>query len=184
MSKEDENIYGKQIKVSYELLTVDNANMLLMVNCGNEALDGHIQSHCANDYSMVTKLILNSKNNDLIGIYSLSASNLIWISHGKHYEAPAIELKFFVINSKYQDMPYSEDKEDGCLSSNILSYVINDIMNFTDNFCGANFITLYSTDIGLKFYLQNGFQEFPSETWKNDDRFLEGCTPLLLRIRP
>lgn len=176
-------VYGKDIKVTYELVTPEKSSKLQNVQCGNEALDEYIAEHCGFDFGMVATLILNSDNNDVIGVYSLSASSMIYESHKKHYEIPAIEIEIFAINKKYQDIPYSKNKEDGCLSNNILSDLCCSILEFTDNVCGANFIKLYSTPDALDFYKRNGFVEFPEEMWRNDKRFLDGCTPLYMKIR-
>lgn len=175
--------FGNSIEVDYQYLSNDNKDLLNSFSCGNEVIDEYIKKYCLNDYSSVTHIIVNSVNKEIICVYTLCCSSMILESYSKHYPTPAVELKFFAVDKKYQDMPYSEDKEDGCLSNVLLSEVTRLVMDFTDDYCGANLLVVYSTDEGVPFYKKNGFRDFPEIAWRDDSRFLDGCTPLFLTLR-
>lgn len=177
-------ILGNSIKIDYQYLSNDNINLLDSFSCGNEVMDEYIKKKCLNDYSSVTRLAINAKNEEVICAYTLCCSSMIVESYTKHYPVSAVELKFFAVNEKYQDMPYSKDKEDGCLSNVLLSEVIERIFTFTDDFCGANLLVVYSTDEGVSFYRMNGFVNFPENVWRDNSRFIDDCTPLFLTLRP
>ena len=176
--------YGRDIKFTEKplLLTIDNAYLLNSFSCGNEVMDEHIRNS-ANDLATVTKMFVDTDNDSVVCVYSLSCSSMIIESGEKHYPAPAVEIKTFAVDTTYQNIPYSEDYEDGVLSDWIFSVVIGEILSFTDDICGANLVLLYSTDEGEQFYRRNGFMDFIETAWRDNDRYLDGCTPLYLRIR-
>ena len=176
-------MYGEDIELSYELLTKENECKLAGFNCGNEELDKYIKTHCASADDMVTRIVIDSEKGKVVCVYSLSASSIIWVSYGKYYYAPAIEIKVFALDEEYQNVRYSCDENDGCLSNILLSGVINQILDITDNCCGANLVSLYSTPSAIQFYKKNDFIEYPEDALHSDDRFLDGCTPLYMRIR-
>lgn len=176
------DIDNNTIEYSEEQLTSENTSLLDNFSCGNSELDRVFKNECANDFSSVTKLIINNRNADVICVYSLNCASMILENHKKHYPAPAVEIKYFAINEKYQDIK-SLDIDEGCLSSVILYDLMAQIFTFTDEICGANFVFLYSTPMGEKFYRKCGFVDFPIDVWQNDSRYLEGCVPLCFKLR-
>ena len=62
----------------------------------------------------------------------------------------------FAIDENYQHMQYSEDIEDGSFSDILFSDVIGFIYDFTENYCGADKIILYSVPDAKSFYIRNG----------------------------
>lgn len=174
---------GKDLKLLFIPLERENAGLLDTYFCGNDGIDWYIKEKAASDLTAVTTMVVNAENNDVICIYSLCCSSYTVISHGLYYPYPAVEIKIFAMNKAYQDIRYSDDKEDGCLSNIILDHIIGTIFDFTDNVCGANFITLYSTEEGYEFYKRNGFGDFIEMAMKSNDRFTEGCYPMYMVIR-
>ena len=86
--------------------------------------------------------------------------------------------KYFVTNDWYQDIQYCEDKSFGCLSNVIFDKVIADIYEFTENYCGADKIILYSVPSAYEFYNRAGFCDFEEYMLQSDDKFLDGCIPM------
>lgn len=174
----DDNV----LKLYEKLITPENNLLLNDFSCGNPVLDNVFKNECANDFSAVTKIIVNAQSEEIICVYSLNCASIILESHNKHYPAPAVEIKYFAINTKYQDIK-SKDKDDGCLSSVILYDLMAQILSFTDEICGANFVFLYSTEEGESFYRKCGFVDFPIDVWRDNSRFLDGCIPLCFKLR-
>ena len=160
----------------------ENQYLLDAFSCGNSGLDDTFRTSCADDETAVTKIVINNDNNDVICVYSLNCASMILENYGKHYPAPSVEIKYFAVNSKYQDLK-AIDEDDGCLSNVIFYDVMRHIFDFTDDICGANFVLLYSTPEGESFYRKCGFIDFPLEVWRNDSRYLDGCVPLYFRLR-
>lgn len=177
-------MYGQDIQLDCVILDKDNADLLKSFSCGNDGIDEYITVKGYSDLMAVTKMILNSANNDVICVYSLCCSSFIMgCANGKYHPYPAVEIKIFAINKKYQDMRYSNDPSEGCLSNFILNMIIGEIFDFTDNVCGANTILLYSTEEGYNFYKKNGFKDFVEQAVKSSDRFVDDCRPMFMAIR-
>lgn len=176
------DINGIDTEFEIELLSYDNRILLDKFSCGNSALDDAFRNECLNDFSSVTKLAVNVHTKEVICVYSLNCSAMILTNYGKHYPAPAVEIKYFAVNEKYQNVRAFE-QDDGCLSSFILYDLMSKIYDFTDEICGANFILLYSTPVGERFYKRCGFVDFPVDIMRNDSRYLEGCIPLCFKLR-
>ena len=168
--------YGRDLKINKRLLLNENVHLLKSFSCGNEIIDEHIRNG-TNDFSTVTKMYIDIEKNAVVCVYSLSCSSMIIESYKKHYPAPAVEIKTFAVDSTYQNIPYSENHDDGVLSDWLLSDVMGEILGFTDDICGANLIILYSTNEGEPFYRRNGFKSFLENAWRDNDRYLDGCTP-------
>ena len=163
------------------LLDDENINLLDDFSCGNDVLDEKFRKDCTYNPSFVTSLVINNSTKEIVCVYSINCASLILESHGKHYPTPAVEIKYFAMNIKYQDIKAFD--EEGCLSNIILYDLIAQIFSFTDNICGANYVFLYSTPEGEPFYRKCGFIDFPKDAWNSDSSFLEGCIPLYLKLR-
>ncbi|MDE6133628.1 MAG: hypothetical protein K2G04_09710 [Oscillospiraceae bacterium] len=177
-------MFGQNIKLDWVILDKDNADLLNSFSCGNDGIDEYITVKGYSDLMAVTKMILNSENNEVICVYSLCCSSFIMgCSNGKYHPYPAVEIKIFAVNKKYQNMRYSDDPNEACLSNFILNRIIGEIFDFTDNVCGANIILLYSTDEGYSFYKKNGFNDFVELAIPSSDKFVDGCHPMFMAIR-
>ena len=81
---------------------------------------------------------------------------------------------------KYKHLRYSNEKQnDEKLSDKIFDYIIyNLITNFTEKYCGASRIVLYSLPDAVSFYKRHSFKDFTELMCPNDERYLDGCIPL------
>ena len=174
--------YGQEIKKSSLRLTIEEKESVQSFNCGNEVINDYLKNKACDDTQAVTFIVKDMDSSEVICYYSLSCSGLI-LEHGhanKITVYPAVEIKMFAIDEKYQHLPYSEDADEGNLSDMLFSDVISYIYDFTDNQCGADKIILYSVPDARSFYIRNGFCEFrefmkPSESWFTDD-----CEPMYM----
>lgn len=146
-------------------------------NCGNEALDHYLYASGYSDPDAVTYIVFAHTANEIISYFSLSCS-AIYHQIGdsmRHY--PAVEIKNFATNLKYQHI----ETENGIsLSQSILEYIkYNLVMDFTENICGASRIILYSVPDAVNFYKKSGFREFSEAFIKNNSSYLEGCIPMV-----
>lgn len=176
-------MYGQDVKMYTVILDNGNADLLRDFSCGNDYIDNYVSEKGAYDFTAVTKMVLNSDNNEVICVYSLCCSSFLISSKEKLHPNPAVEIKIFAVSQKYQDIKYSRDPNEGCLSNFILNKVIGEIFEFTDDMCGANIILLYSTDEGYDFYKKNGFKDFLDIAVKSDDKTVDGCYPMFMTMR-
>lgn len=179
----ESNLYGENLRLELYTFSDNIPSGLPRFSCGNDFIDDYIKSKAAGDTSAVTHAVVNADNGDVIAVYTLSCAGFVHRLYDKFYSVPAVELKMFAVDKNYQNMPYSSDKADGCISNFILSSVIADCMDFTDNICGADIIILYSTNEGYDFYSKSGFIDFPDSSIRNEKSDLDGCIPMYRRIR-
>lgn len=138
------------MKISFSEIHEGNKLILSNFHSGNDSIDSYFKGKCEaiTDTSAKSFVVTNDNTQNgmpsVIGVYSLCCSGYVIDSHNYFYIHPAVEIKYFAINEYYQDIQYSENTEEGCLSSNILATIIGRIISFTDSYCGANKVILYS----------------------------------------
>lgn len=176
------------MKISFSEIHEGNKLILSNFHSGNDSIDSYFKGKCEaiTDTSAKSFVVTNDNTQNgmpsVIGVYSLCCSGYVIDSHNYFYIHPAVEIKYFAINEYYQDIQYSENTEEGCLSSNILATIIGRIISFTDSYCGANKVILYSVPEAEFFYQRMGFHLFANYMLKNNERYLEGCTPMYLDL--
>ncbi len=148
--------------------------------CGNEVIDADFVD-TEFDRRYVSYVVTDDSNGNIIAIYSLSCSACIYTIYEKTYFVPSAEIALFAVDQRYQDIKFKDG--DDCLSSAILSELLYFIFNITDNTIGAPKIVLYATPNAVPFYSKCGFVEFQKDMLQNQDRFLDGCTPMYTDIR-
>ncbi len=174
------------IKLELEeiLLTEDNAYLLNDFTCGDSDFDENIKERLLEDSQITSYLVVNSDqgHKETIAVYSICCSGFIIQSSEKNYIYPAVEIKYFAVSEEYQDLPFSNKAEDGCVSSVIFDQVIYRINEFTDNVCGADKIILYAVPRAVEFYQKSGFESFEEFMLQSDHRYLEGCVPMFMDL--
>lgn len=105
------DIKGEDIKFSYVKLDVNNYKYLQSFSCGNDSMDEdlHNKNNTLYNAQTTTFFAINQSNNDVICVYSLSCSGYVYTMHDKFYVYPAVEIKCFAVNTKYQDLKFSDD---------------------------------------------------------------------------
>jgi hypothetical protein len=151
-------------------------------NCGNEVINEYLKKEAYMDTQATTFLIVSNSDRQVIAYYSLNCSGFVVGDEKKFTIYPAVEIKMFAIDERYQHMPYSTDDEDGNLSDMLFSDVIGYIYAFTDNMCGADKVILYSVPNAESFYIRNGFKRFERFMLQSTSLFLEGCIPMYLNL--
>lgn len=153
-------------------------------NCGQDGIDSYFQEKLLTDNDAVSYCFWTDANKqELVGIASLSCSGII-IQSQRHFNiTPAIEVKIFAIDEKYQHQPFPDD-DCGALhwSDYCLYYLIERITDIAENFCGASHVVLYSVPEAVSFYQRNGFQFFVGGMEKPSNLFVDGCIPMFLNL--
>jgi len=175
-------IYAKDIDNTPILLTKDNISLVRNFNCGNKVINEYLKFKALEDTQATTFIVLDDNSNDIICYYSLSCCGFV-VNNGTNFTIyPAVEIKMFAIDEKYQHMNYSENIEDGNFSDMLFSEVIGNIYNFTDNYCGADKVILYSVPDAESFYTRNGFKRFERFMLQSTSIFVDGCIPMYLSL--
>lgn len=175
-------IFGKDINYSITRFAENYEQLVQSFDCGNEVINDYLKNKANSDTQATTFIITDNDNKRVICYYSLSCSGFVITSSGKFIIYPAVEIKMFAIDSKYQHMRYSEDIEEGNLSDLLFSSVIADIYNFTEEYCGADKVILYSVPDAENFYKRNGFNRFERYMLKSTSLFTDGCIPMYMSL--
>lgn len=179
------NYEGYKIKIvqystGYEDLVRKNPS-------ANSNMDNYVIGNALRDKSegkALTFLFINEQENYLYGYYSLFATSVIYPDEETDEFAgiPSIELKLFAINENLNGKTFPIKIEGNYLnySDLLLSIIIGDIYNYSDNNIGINAIVLRSTNRALNFYKKNRFIEFQDFLNLPYDCFSHDCIPLIL----
>lgn len=176
-------MHGNQIAIDKPIrVNEDSIQIIKSFNCGNEVINEYLKNKAKDDAQAVTFILIDKKEKAVIGYYSLNCSGFIINSMSHFTIYPAVEIKMFAMDEKYHHLPYSDDPEDGTFSDYIFSFVISKIYDFTEKYCGADKIILYSVPKAKNFYKKNGFLEFEDFMLKSESRFLDGCIPMYMDL--
>lgn len=111
------NLYGNQIAIELPVkVGKENNAYIQSFNCGNEVMNEYLKYQAEDDAQAVTFILIDQTARAIIGYYSLSCSGFIVESMGHFTIYPAVEIKMFAIDERYQHLPYSAEKEDGTFS--------------------------------------------------------------------
>ena len=134
-------------------------------NCGQDGIDSYFEEKLLTDHDAVSYCFwTDASKQELVGIASLSCSGIIIQSRNHFNITPAIEVKIFAIDEKYQHQAFPDD-DGGALnwSDYCLYYLLEKITDIAENICGASHVVLYSVPEAVSFYRRN----FLSTEWKS-----------------
>lgn len=144
------------IKINFVERTIKNDEMCNSFDCGNSVLDNFLRNEsCDTDISKTYLMIEDDVK--LIGFYSLTCSSLLEINDkNKNVESyiPAICLKMFAIDKKYQDIKITGYGH--TYAHFMLTACIDKIKEIKDHYVGAECIILNSTKDGYELYKNVG----------------------------
>ena len=153
-------------------------------NCGQDGIDSYFEEKLLTDHDAVSYCFwTDASKQELVGIASLSCSGIIIQSRNHFNITPAIEVKIFAIDEKYQHQAFPDD-DGGALnwSDYCLYYLLEKITDIAENICGASHVVLYSVPEAVSFYRRNGFQFFVDGMEKPCNLFVDGCIPMFLNL--
>lgn len=160
-----------------ELLTDSNRGLLKDFNAGKSKDDiafttfvTEIAESFRENYDGVTYLILNQEEDekDVVGYYTISTKSLLLEDvieeDGQRdvaiLEIPALEIKMFAVDEKYQDIFFEFEN----VQKPVSAWVFEEILRRLDEFalCNVSYkaVFLRSVKKAEEFYLRNGFNYF------------------------
>lgn len=152
-------------------------------NCGNEFIDKYYQENkIFSDNDAVTYCFWSDEGKqDLVGIASLSCSGIIIKSHEQFNITPAIEIKIFAVDERFQHVKFPDDDT----TENWSDYCAFYLMEIIDNicsYCGASHIVLYSVPAAVKFYTRHHFHKFESLMAQPSNLYIDECIPMFMNL--
>ena len=139
---------------------------------GYAVFDRHLHEH---DDVDVIHYVLDSETDELVAYFSLVASALPYVVDGVMGGIPAVELKMFAIDKKYQGTG---------LADSIFDEVLDAIKMMTLEYIGAEYILLYSVPVErvIGLYNKKGFRESAGTFVAFESEFTRGCVPMCKEI--
>jgi len=139
-------------------------------DCGFPVFNDYLKKHIPKDKAAF-HYIVNSENDSLIAYFSLLASSVFLSNSTDSNIMPAIELKMFAVDKKYQGRN---------LSNRLVDAIINIVSEYSSEYVGAEILILYSvpTERVVSMYEKSGFEKLPSEWNMYKSWFSDGCVPM------
>ena len=168
--------------IKIEPLTEQNDYLVEGFSCGEIDFDKFIYYDALGNEC---KIYLILYKNIMLGFFGITATGIITNKMENDnikeiYNEPAIEINYFAIDVNYQHKIISTENK--LYYSNLIFYNILYFINNID-ILGFEFIVLYSVPSAINFYKKHGFKEFESYMSANDKQYLQGCTPLFIKIK-
>lgn len=179
--------YGCEIDYRIEKLTHNSCEQVKDFDCGNQSINHYLKVD-AKDDDTVTYLFIDNSDGSLLAFASIRCSGIrsVTISKGKEYAntRPAIEIKYFAVDSKYHKLSYSPnlDDEHYYFSDQILMNICKICRTISEEHVTASYLILYSVPDAQSFYSRNSFGEFEDYMQHDEYRHINGCVPMFLGI--
>lgn len=153
-------------------------------NCGSSYIDGYFNGKILEDDDAVPYCFwADERKRELVGIASLSCSGIIIKSANSFNLTPAIEVKIFAVDEKYQHKVFPDaDEEQKHWSDYCWYYLIEIIYDIVERACGADHVVLYSVPDAVSFYKRNHLKEFVPLMTKPSNHLIDGCVPMFLTL--
>ena len=144
-------------------------------DCDYKVFNDYLQKHIPDDKA-VFHYIINADNDELIAYFSLLSSCVIVGDLSNYDFVPAVELKMFAIDKRYQGKN---------LSNKLIDAAINIVNEITLEDIGARVLILYSVPAEkvVKMYEKSGFTKMPEHFSMYKSYFSDGCIPMVRMIR-
>ena len=139
-------------------------------DCGFVVFNDYLKKHMPKD-NAVFHYIINAENNELIAYFSLLASAVLFGKVNNFNSVPAIELKMFAVDKKYQKRN---------LSIGLVEDITDLMREYSLEYVGADVLILYSVpeEKVVKMYENCGFNILPEEYSMYKSYFNKGCIPM------
>ncbi|WP_143256364.1 hypothetical protein [Anaeromassilibacillus sp. An172] len=164
-----------------ELVNIKDIPSLLLnkFQCGKDVIDDYFKHKAIDDDDVTTFGFIN--NDRVVALVSLCCTGIMIESGIRIQIIPAVEIKMFAVSEDYQHKSYP-NVDNYKWSEYCLDKIIAFIYHFTENYCGASRIVLYSVPEAVNFYIRSGFKEFEKFMRPSEKRFLEGCIPMYMAL--
>ena len=173
-----------KIPIEFDRLADSHADMLSTFSCGNEVIDEHFRKKAFDEINSVTYLFIDKSQNRVAAAATICCSS-IPVTDGRKYidGIPAVEITAFAVDTSYQGMVISTEPTEEYFSDFVLSTIIQRIYEFTEQFCGAEYVILYSTPRGHSLYARNLFCDYDKDFFMvKQTGYLDGCIPMYLAL--
>lgn len=180
--------YTEDVDVVFAKLDTTTDYYLEDFDCGNETINNYIREKAINDVEIVAYLSIDKNQDKLISFLAISCSGILTDVNGDkpyQYIVPAIEVKYFAVNTVYQHLRSKDDDNDSMhtLSYKLFLYYVNELNKMSKEVCGANKIILYSVEKAYNFYVKCLFEDFAEYMIRDSHPYTETCKPMFVSLK-
>lgn len=174
-----------------DVLAHTHDDMVCAFCCGNfdkyGVLDDYFHCQAIDDPEGVTYITYDRTKPDncaAIALFTLSCSAIMLVlENGSIKLEPAVELKMFALDQKYQHLAFEDADTRITLGDVVLSTALKYISDCAKRVFGATRVVLYAnSENSCSFYQRNGFTPFLDNMHPNQDPFLDGCIPMIYAL--
>lgn len=167
--------FGEDIQIDLKRHMTNCADYMRGFDCGDPVFNERLYEDAANPDHVSYCFV--DRNTQEVVCYASLASTVVSDRIGE--PVPAVEIKAFAVNSKYQHMQYSRtmDKKT-TLSVAFLFYMCGVVQEICETHLGARFLVVYSVPNAVNFYKKAFFDEMDEEMQVVHALDNEGCKAL------
>lgn len=173
-------IYGEQIQIDMQILSLKNQKYTKKFFCGNKAIDKYYRKEAAADSTSVTYLFIDTDHDQVISCMTIACSAIFTDTDKRDTFSTilsAMEIKYFAVDESYKHIPYVKGSSLS-LSHYIFRYMLEYMRDISHNHIGASKVVLYSVPTAINFYRKNDFKEFGNTMYGDEGYFVDGCLPM------
>ncbi len=186
--------YGEEISYNFKLLRVEDRADLQLFTCGNQRLDNHIRNDVIGKNEIVDEdglyfICRDIETNDIIAVFSLASSGIIYKVDNYTHLLPAIKVDVLAVDEKYQKMhfdKFSEETENPddhyFFSDDIMGTIIRHCRNVSEKDVLAGYIVLYADKKAYRYYERNGFQNYSEFMLKENNQEINQNIPMYMPL--
>lgn len=169
--------YGSDLSLSLENLSKKIIDQYEF-NCGNEYINS-CYSKSMDNIETADFVFIDTNKNDIVAYFSLTCSAImVEMEKSAINLVPAVEISIFALAVDYQGMPMTDKRTSSKLSKFLFEMIINRVYDFTEEYCGAGRVVLYSVPKAYNFYKKFGFSDFSSIMRGDASTALKDCIPM------
>lgn len=187
-------LYGEEVEYEYNLIQPEDVTKLQAFSCDNKRLDYYIHNELIQGNIVDTEdglpfKVIDLKTDDIITVFSLATSGIIWKMDNYTHVLPAIKIDIFATDINYQKMHIDSASKESVnpdehfyLSDSIMCDVIRHCRDISENKATAKYIVLYADKKARRFYERNMFSDFSEFMEKENNMEINKNDPMYMLI--
>ncbi|MCM1236203.1 MAG: hypothetical protein NC489_39475 [Ruminococcus flavefaciens] len=161
----------------------DNYAKMAQFNCGNDDINRLFGKHTDKLHS-TTYIFSDTETDKIISFVSFCAGAIQMKTDKGLLALPAVELKLFGVDKKYQQQYFNSEDIKAKYSEFTFIWLINYIRKVIQPVLNVEYLILHSVPNKktLKFYEKMGMNYFTENENVHTSDFSNGCIPMYLKI--
>lgn len=174
--------YGQDFFVRKYILNVDTQKYLDDFDSGKIEIDKYFREKALNDKKSVTYMYVDTSTDVVVALATVSCASIPVFNDDEIVDnIPAIEIKYFALNERFQHVPYVRSSPYK-LSHYVLCTLVEQLKTISTEYVGALKIVLQAMPDAVDFYSKCKFREMKSYISENVINEDDGCTPMFYNL--